>query len=226
MEGALERKAMFAKEVLMKLESAKKQKEWNALSEQTMVLIEEQKLLQDEIGSKKEELDQVCLKLESIFEELSKMSDSLVEVKAELSTKKKMVKYYEKQLDCDTKLNSPTSDDDLTLLCYSVEKAFSVLKGKHCTTKAKLLIEALMTGRILQGQGAAVIHEVTKKYIKNLFCPWKLVKARDVSAVGGFKTTTINALRSVIDEKVRVFSLQPRMSVGQEDCWTSMVKKL
>jgi hypothetical protein len=58
-----------------------------------------------------------------------------------------------------------------------------------------------MSGKLLQGDAANVLHDVVKQYISNLFWPWKLVKAGDVSSVGGFKTTTINALCTVIDAK-------------------------
>ncbi len=39
-----------------------------------------------------------------------------------------------------------------------------------------------------------------KQYIRSIFRPWKLVKAGDMAAVVGFKTTTINALHTIIDE--------------------------
>jgi hypothetical protein len=58
-----------------------------------------------------------------------------------------------------------------------------------------------MSGKLLQGEAANVLLDVVKQYISNLFRPWKLVKAGDVSSVGGLKTTTINALRTVIDAK-------------------------
>jgi hypothetical protein len=63
-----------------------------------------------------------------------------------------------------------------------------------------MLVEAIMNGEILHGEAALAVHDIIKKFIRQLFRPWKLVKAGDVSAVGGFKTTTINTLRSVVDE--------------------------
>lgn len=51
-----------------------------------------------------------------------------------------------------------------------------------------------MSGKLLQGEAAVVVHDVIKQFIAKLFRPWKLVKAGDVAAVGGFKTTTINTL--------------------------------
>jgi hypothetical protein len=42
-------------------------------------------------------------------------------------------------------------------------------------------------------------HRVSRM-IRQLLQPWKLVKASDIAAVGAFKSSTINALREVIDE--------------------------
>jgi hypothetical protein len=63
-----------------------------------------------------------------------------------------------------------------------------------------MLIEALMSGGILNGEATIAFQGVVKQYIRSRFRPWKLVKAGDMAAVGGFKTTTMNALRTIIDE--------------------------
>jgi hypothetical protein len=57
-----------------------------------------------------------------------------------------------------------------------------------------------MSGQLFKGKAAAAINDVMRQYICSLFCLWKLVKAADVSSAGGFKTSTINALRNVVDE--------------------------
>jgi hypothetical protein len=51
-----------------------------------------------------------------------------------------------------------------------------------------------MSGKLFNGEAAAAVHNVTKCYIRQLFQPWKLVKAGDISSVGCFKMSTINAL--------------------------------
>jgi hypothetical protein len=45
------------------------------------------------------------------------------------------------------------------------------------------------------------VKDKMREYIRQFFRPWRMVKASDVAAVGAFKSSTINALRNVIDEK-------------------------
>jgi len=40
-----------------------------------------------------------------------------------------------------------------------------------------------------------------RHYIRHLFRPWRIVKAGNVGAVGAFKSSTINALQNVIEDK-------------------------
>jgi hypothetical protein len=74
------------------------------------------------------------------------------------------------------------------------------LKGKHNATEAKLLMEAITSCKLFNGEASKVFQEKIRCYIRKLFSLWKLVKASDVAAVGAFKSSTINALRGVIDE--------------------------
>jgi hypothetical protein len=62
-------------------------------------------------------------------------------------------------------------------------------------------MEAIISGRLFNGEAANLLQKKIRNYIQNLFRPWKLVKAADVAAVGAFKSSTINALHSVIDEQ-------------------------
>jgi hypothetical protein len=62
-------------------------------------------------------------------------------------------------------------------------------------------MEAIVTGNLFQGEAAKMMDEKIRAYIRNLFRPWRLVKAADVAAMGAFKSSTINALRDVVDEK-------------------------
>ncbi len=57
-----------------------------------------------------------------------------------------------------------------------------------------------MSGKLFKGEAAAVINDVMRQYIHSLFHHWKLVKAADVSSVGGLKTLTTNAVRNVVDK--------------------------
>lgn len=62
------------------------------------------------------------------------------------------------------------------------------------------MIEAIISGQLFKGKAAAAINDVMRQCICSLFCLWKLVKAADVSSIGGFTTSTINALSNVVDE--------------------------
>ncbi len=66
-----------------------------------------------------------------------------------------------------------------------------------------------MSEKILQGEAAKALNDVMRQFIRSLFRPWKLVKAGDVCSVGGFKTTTINALRTIVDEDGEGFFPSP-----------------
>jgi hypothetical protein len=62
-------------------------------------------------------------------------------------------------------------------------------------------MEAIVTGNLFQGEAAEMMDEKIRAYIHNLFCPCRLVKAADVAAMGAFKSSTIYALRNVVNEK-------------------------
>jgi hypothetical protein len=153
--------------------------------------------LDSELKEKYVKLEAMSSCLESITEKITKASEQLVEYTKQLKRKKVLVQYYNKKWNDDC-LTSDT--DEVATLCHAIEKAFLCLKGKHASTKAKILFEAIISGKLLQGEASLLVHDVTRQYIKQLFFTWKLVKAGDVSSVGGFKTTTINTLRTVIDE--------------------------
>ncbi len=101
-------------------------------------------------------------------------------------------------------MSNNTSSDDVTKLIEVIEGALIHLKGKHNCTKAKLLMKAILSGRLFNGEAANLLQKKIRHYIQNLFHPWNLVKTADVAAVGAFKSSTINALCSVIDEQKEV----------------------
>jgi hypothetical protein len=85
--------------------------------------------------------------------------------------------------------------------CKVIEKAVAVaLPNRHVATKAKMVVDALSSGMLFSGEGVYLLNELHKKYICHVFKPWKLVKAYDCSSIGAFKTATIKALHSVLDE--------------------------
>jgi hypothetical protein len=151
-----------------------------------------------------EELDVMSGKLEDLMNKIKEASTTLLHYSNQVKSKKLLVKYYNTKLPTEGKEKS-TSD----VLCNAIKNALSFLKGKHSTTKAKLLVEGLMSGNIFQGEVAKALQENTRQRIWTLFRPWKLVKAGDVCSVGGFKTTTINALCTIVDENGEGFFPSP-----------------
>ncbi len=72
-----------------------------------------------------------------------------------------------------------------------IESSLCHLKGKHNSTKARILMEAVAGGKFFNGEAVKAMSQKIRCYIKNLFQPWKLVKAADVAAVSAFKSSTI-----------------------------------
>jgi hypothetical protein len=93
------------------------------------------------------------------------------------------------------------SDDDLANFARFIEGSLSHLKGKYASTKVKLLVDVLFNRNLLNGVVETLVKEKVRDDIQYLFCLWGIVKAGDVAAVGAFKSSTINALLNIIDEK-------------------------
>jgi hypothetical protein len=68
-----------------------------------------------------------------------------------------------------------------------IESSLCHLKGKHNSTKARILMEAVAGGKFFNGEAVKAMSQKIRCYIKNLFQPWKL----DVAAVSAFKSSTI-----------------------------------
>ncbi len=135
--------------------------------------------------------------LSDISEKIKNASASLVEYQRQVKAKRVLVSYYDRK---NKKASGGGASDEVANVCSSIERAFSCLKGKHAAKKSqRVLMEAIMSGNLLQGEAAIAVNDIIKQFISNLFRPWRLVKAGDFSSVGGFKTTTINTLRSVVD---------------------------
>jgi hypothetical protein len=68
-----------------------------------------------------------------------------------LKATKVLVRYYDDKVRSD---EAAVPSNEETTLCNAIEKAFSCLKGKHATTKARKLMEALLNGDLLKGEVA------------------------------------------------------------------------
>ncbi len=92
--------------------------------------------------------------------------------------------------------------DPMKYLCKSIEKLLgTVLPGKHAHEKASLLITALSSAKLLKGEGLKVLNELKRQHIRQVFKEWRLLKAFDCSSFGAFKTSTLQAMHSVLDEE-------------------------
>jgi hypothetical protein len=100
-----------------------------------------------------------------------------------------------------------TCGGDLIKLCQDIDKLLSNhYPGKHAKNKAKLLLDALSSGLLFHGEGVALLAEMKRLYVRNVFKDWKVLKAFDCSSIGAFKTSTVKALNSVLDEdKIGLF---------------------
>jgi hypothetical protein len=103
-------------------------------------------------------------------------------------------------------VSNNTSSDDVTKLIGVIEGALVLLKGRDNTPKTKILMEAIVSSRLFNGEVANLLHEKIKN--RKSYCHWKLVKAADVMAVGAFESSTRNAFSvSHQREKIRTISI-------------------
>ncbi len=117
------------------------------------------------------------------------------EVCKKLSQSKKLVEYYKGK----NKLFTPSKSSSVT---EALELALSkIYPGKHAATKAKLLVDEILSGRLFEGEAKSAVDIYIRSHVRELFKPWRVLKAGDVSPIGAFKTSTVKALNDVIDEK-------------------------
>jgi len=132
--------------------------------------------------------------LTNLEKQISKSQGVLDNYRQQVRGQKELIRYYDQK-------KKGSSDDDLANFARLIEGSLSHLKGKHATTKAKILVDAVFNHNLLNGTVATLVKEKMRHYIRHLFRPWRIVKAGDVGAVGAFKSSTIDALRNVIDDK-------------------------
>jgi hypothetical protein len=103
--------------------------------------------------------------------------------------------------------NAASECGDFVKLCQELDKFFSIhYPGKHAKSKAKLLLNALSSENLFNGEGAGLLAEMNRLYVQNVFKDWKVLKAFNCSPIGAFKSSTVKALTSVLDEgKIGLF---------------------
>jgi hypothetical protein len=79
--------------------------------------------------------------------------------------------------------------------------------NKHPLTKAKLLMDEISSSRLFNGEPLKLMQIFAQHYVRDLFKPWRMLKAADELSVGAFKTATVKALNKVRDyERLGLFS--------------------
>ena len=106
-------------------------------------------------------------KLEEVEQNLSSVSKKLAEYNRQLKSKKLLIQYNNNK-DSNECASSPLPDD-AAIVCSAIEMAFSFLKGKHASTKAKILVESIMSGKLFKGEADKAVNEVMRQYIRSLF---------------------------------------------------------
>ncbi len=179
-----EMKRLRAQLVLDKLEEAKQAANAN------------KKLKEKEEEYEKLQKENVCLKSKlDVTERKLKSTQVLSNYYKKENSRKEIYKLKK----IDGELNNKA--DPMKYLCASVEKIVgTILPGKHAHEKASLLIDALCSEQMWKGEGLKIINKMKRLHVRQIFKEWKLLKAFDCSSVGAFKTSTLQAMHSVLDE--------------------------
>ncbi len=163
-------------------------------------------------------------KLKAKEEECAELEKANLSLQTKLDVTERKLKsaqvltnYYRKENACKEMYKLKKTDgeldnkrDPMKYLCTSIEKILgTILPGRHAHEKASLLINALCSEKMLKGEGEKIIQEKNRIHIRNVFKEWKLLKAFDCSSVGAFKTSTLQAMRSVLDENNSGFFPSP-----------------
>jgi len=126
---------------------------------------------------------------------------SLNTIKKKLKSTQALCNYYKNA----SRTNVKKSLDEVEISRNLEITLSKILPGKHASTKAKMLFDEIMTGKLYDGAAMTVVNDYMQGYIKKLFAPWRLLKASDVSAIGAFKTSTVQALNDIDKDKIGVF---------------------
>ena len=170
-----------------------------------------------EKASKAAQINEVlALRKECISDKvkMSEMSKVITEQKrhidksdAEMQDLKKKLKSCQSLVDYYKSGRNSNSTKKSSGCCAELEKALTrVLPGKHPVTKARYVVDEILSGRLLHGEALTLVNEYMHQYVRNLFQPWRLLKASDMSAIGAFRSSTVKALNEVIDhERIGLF---------------------
>jgi hypothetical protein len=131
---------------------------------------------------------------------LLKLQQVMGEISSEVKRKDQEVHDLQKKVQPSNLSMCEPSDLHLEFKKGIRKLATNIYPGKHNKMKAKILMEVLQDHQLFSGESAVCLKTSANDYIRNLFQPWKVVKAGDTSPVGAFKTSFIEELHEVIDE--------------------------
>jgi hypothetical protein len=148
------------------------------------------------LNEKQLDMEGIIKKIDDVKGQIMEASTLLSEHNKQLKRKKVLMNYHSKKDE-----GTPTSVE-ATSPCNAIERAFLFLKGKHSTSKSNLLMEAIMGGKLFNGEAAAAVSKVMWQFMHNLFRPWRLVKAGDMSRNIALEAIQVrnNVSRCIIQE--------------------------
>jgi hypothetical protein len=142
----------------------------------------------------------VMSKIAKEVDERLKLEKEVSYLQGELEAQNKKFLAFHKKMQPFTVRPGDTSDGYKQFKEGIERLASNIFANKHSKTKAAALKDVMEHYSLFNGESAASLKHNSINYIQQLFRPWKLVKAGDISPVGAFKTSTIDALHKVIDE--------------------------
>jgi len=137
--------------------------------------------------------------------EIEVSKETVVEARKKLKESQSLSNYYKAKWNVK---KGKVLAEDLDVLAHLEILLSKLFPRKHPSTKAKLLMDEVISGRLYNGDAKEILMNYVRSYVKDPFRPWRGVKAGDVSAIGAFKTSTVKALNEVADrEKIGLFSI-------------------
>ena len=157
----------------------------------------EASLLERKATVREAKLSELSDLLSKKCKQLEEKDAVLKESRAKLKISQSLATYYKKKNQKRTS-NEMKKSNHAPSLESAIRKVYPT---KHPATKAKLLMEEIMSGRLFNGESLKLAHDFAQSYVRDLFKPWRMLKASDMSSVGASKTSTIKALNEVIDSE-------------------------
>jgi succinylglutamate desuccinylase len=117
------------------------------------------------------EVDEKKVMLNDLEYRISELQDVLDEYKHQIRGQKELVWYYKKkEAISQNDKASASADDDLANVARLIEGSFhSHLRGKHNATKAKVVVDNIFHGNLLNGVVATLMKDKMREYIRQYF---------------------------------------------------------